>query len=299
MTGQNGTETIFGEIERRMMIPFYVIVLLTVIGIIPNVLMIIALVKTKRISKTSGRLFVVLCVADISCLALYTLAGSVMFFLKVDHSFYWLQMVITILATFSQIFGIELFLLITILRCRSLLKPLSPKPTGFIWRFLVIASIVSISCPTVFHLMLYFDPSNIEILVYVELFAGLCQLIVIFLIVAFNFASYYHLSRLGSQRNTSSQQNSDSIYIEEEKSRKRKLKSVNTLLIITFFYVLCYLPSTIRMVFKITSQFSLPALLFGIMMLGNSSFNSIIYIVRTKNMRTFYGRLFIKYIYRR
>uniref|UniRef100_A0A7M5WR46 G-protein coupled receptors family 1 profile domain-containing protein n=1 Tax=Clytia hemisphaerica TaxID=252671 RepID=A0A7M5WR46_9CNID len=96
----------------------------------------------------------------------------------------------------------------------------------------------------------------------------------------------------------SSQQNSDSTHIKEEKSRKRKLKSVNTLLIITFFYVLCYLPHTVRMVFRTPSQFSSAATVFGLMTLVNSSFNSIIYIARTKNISTFYRRLFVKYIYR-
>ena len=233
--------------------------------------------------------------------------------LRIDHSFYWLYMVLMIMANFSQIFGVELFLLITILRCWSILKPLSPKSTGFMWKFLVIAAIVSISYPTVFHMLLYFDKHNMEVFVYFELIAGVCEFIVIFLIVAFNLVSYFHLIKLENGRKEKKKQISEisstrcyhrqtdynNIYIEEEKSRKRKLRSVNTLLLITFFYVLCCLPHTIRMVFRTPSNNGLIGLLFGLILLANSSFNSIIYISRTKDIRTFYGRLFVKVICRK
>ena len=123
-------------------------------------------------------------------------------------------------------------------------------------------------------------------------------------IAVLNCLSYFHLRRKSAERSRREAlgSNTSAVIIEEEKSRHRKLRSVNTLCIITFFYAVSCFPNTIRMMtgsVLIMGDLTVTiVLILGIMYLSNSSINSIVYIVRTKNIRLFYYRLILKYIVR-
>ena len=74
---------------------------------------------------------------------------------------------------------------------------------------------------------------------------------------------------------------------EDTKSRRNKVKSVNTLFLITLLYVVCILPRSILMIanYPISSIWSA---VWGNTFLANTSLNSIVYILRTKKIRKFY-----------
>ena len=217
---QNATQSFFDKLEDRM-IPLYAFALVLTITIISNLIMAIALVKTNK--KTSGKLFIALCVCDVLFLTFYVILG-----VKGLKRNNWLMIAILNLGNFFQILGVQLFWLITILRYRSLVKPFSPLGSRFIWSFIFASCLVSFSYPALFDVMLVME--ILELFNYFEAIAGSFQFLSFMIIVTINMLSYCHQRKLG-QGQTSRNSGESNIEIQEEKSRIQKLRSIKSFVI--------------------------------------------------------------------
>ena len=294
---------------------FSYIVLCTLMEI-PNILMILALVQTKRSKKITEKLFVILCIADIISLLFY-------FIIQVfpamppepSHSVYMsaIRLTIMTIGNISQVFDTMVFLLITVLRYRSLVKPLAPLKTSFVYKLILAAGMISVLLPgtRVLSHMYGFKKRFFTAL------GGVFHFIVIILIVVINLMSFWNLRktdeglgiRLDSLRdhnhvNSLSERTlqipraarfqSNPRRSEERKSKQKKIQSVNTLLLITLFYVVCLLPKSIQVIFDKPSIHSLLSKVFGILVVANTTLNSITYMVRSKGIRRYYLQLLRK-----
>jgi len=72
------------------------------------------------------------------------------------------------------------------------------------------------------------------------------------------------------------------------KSDKRKSEAVKTLMIITFFYVVCSLPNIINMCINASYDDVADKNLFYVIWMTNSGINAVIYLLRTKELRQYY-----------
>ena len=217
---QNATQSFFDKLEDRM-IPLYAFALVLTITIISNLIMAIALVKTNK--KTSGKLFIALCVCDVLFLTFYVILG-----VKGLKRNNWLMIAMLNLGNFFQILGVQLFWLITILRYRSLVKPFSPLGSKFIWSFIFASCLVSISYPALFDVLLVLE--IMELFGILEVISGSFQFLSFMIIVTINMLSYCHQRKLG-QGQTSRNSGESNIEIQEEKSRIQKLRSIKSFVI--------------------------------------------------------------------
>ena len=86
-------------------------------------------------------------------------------------------------------------------------------------------------------------------------------------------------------KNTSIQKSDEGM----TKSYNRKRKAVETLMIITFFYVVCSLPVVIDMCINGSNNKVIKNILYPVWMV-NSGINATIYLLRTKELRQYYIR---------
>lgn len=273
---------------------------------IPNILMIFALFKTsKRHMKISQKLFIGLCISDIATLTCYFMTKFAT--KKEDNKMTVSVTGLTLLlaGNYFQFLAVQIFLLITILRYWSIVRPLSPIITSeFVLKVAVASILTSLCYPVAYLLVIEYQLvvfSNLNF----ERVAGSVFMILVLPIAFINSISYFHLRR-NSNKGLNREDlgsNTSAVKIEEEKSRQQKLRSVNTLCIITLLYAICCFPNTIRMMSGFVvymgdlEKFSI-AVILEILYLANSSLNSIVYIVRTKNIRLFYYRLIWKCLQR-
>ena len=114
---------------------------------------------------------------------------------------------------------------------------------------------------------------------------GFYYLMLFIMIVATNTISFLHLRKSDKSEISNS---------AHERSRKQKLKSVQTLLMITVVYATCYLPYTIQIIVGQHIFDDLTRIILGFLFASNFSLNSIVYILRNKSIRLFYYCLLTK-----
>ena len=245
--------------------------------------MIVALFKTNKHFKTSQKLFVGLTICDILCLICYFVTRVLMRYLSRSNG---VVLFFMLTGTYSQFFAVQVFLLITILRCCSIINPFHQIKTTWIIKTLVVSALVSCWYPIVYLLVFHYKLIR-PVSRFFELAAACFLLLFILPIIVVNVISFVYLRYYGNSSSSTETGNSSTPVPRneaEEKSRQKKLKSVNTLLLITFSYVVCCLPQTFRMIVFGSNIIILPWLY-----LASTSMNSAIYIVRTSKIRQFYG----------
>ena len=299
-TGHNTSSIATAKLE---MASLNLYIILFTLFVTPNILMILALFKTSdRHMKISQKLFIGLCTCDIAMLTCYFLTRFATNRKKSKLTIAGLT--ILLIGNYFQFLAVQIFLLITILRYWSIVKPLSRKiRPKVIFKMTLGSFVTSLYYPVGYLVVFEFQLIHVSGLNF-ERVAGSIFMIFVLPIAVINCLSYFHLRRKSAERSRTEAlgSNTSAVIIEEEKSRQRKLRSVNTLCIITFFYVVCCFPNTIRMMCGLVTHMGdhkvSIVVILAIMYLSNSSINSIVYIVRTKNIRLFYDRLILKYIVR-
>ena len=131
------------------------------------------------------------------------------------------------------------------------------------------------------------------------------MLIVVILFSATTFIAYYHMCKRSSENNFPESQH---------QSRRNKRSAINTLVIITLCYAMCFIPlSAINMNhgYKLLSTLrrkdflstlelinDVEYIILVLLALSNSGMNSFIFLIRSKEITTYYKRLVRKLFFK-
>ena len=243
---------------------------------LPNVLVIAALLKNTKNRKVTGRLFLAICVLDALCLFMYYLTAVI----SPTQGNMMLHISILVgMGSYFQSCGTMIFSLLSILRHMSFRKPFWRIKTSMLHRLLVFVVIFNLIFPVAFILMTHYSAINDGFRI-LEIVSGLVYILIILFIFYLNITSYLIVKR--DQTNTSDDDK------ERQKLQLKKLKGINTLLLITIFYVICCVPNTIRLIVGRPHSYSLLGQILGLLWLANNAMNSSLYLFRTSHIRKFY-----------
>ena len=251
-----------------------------------NVLLLIALFKSKKKLSLINKLFIYLTCIDITSFLIY---AAVYICYEINASNF--QMIMVMLSPIVQILGIFTFCTISVFRYWSLKRPLLHINTKTIYKVLGVELVLVIVLSAGLIMILKLTERFIVPVRNISL--SIISSTMIF-IVTVNTMSYVRLRKESKKKRTTetqytSENNIDEMNAGMMKSKKRKRKAVKTLMIITFFYVVCSLPFTIDTGIGAFNNTADKNILYTVWM-SNSGINAIIYLLRTKELRQYYIR---------
>ena len=273
------------EIENfREPVPNIIFYLATIIFIlITNLMLIYGFYKTSRPFTIVTKLFIYLSIVDIALTVIYVLFNVLTFFLgeniKINFAIAW--------AVYYTIEFVRLlvFWTISFLRFLSIFKPMFRAKTRTIYIILLLEDVVGLLAASILLSFLLSLEFNQFISISTLLDLGL-QIAFTVITLSLNVSSLIILRRSTKPK---VQQKGDSM-LSNQMAIKRKKMALNTLLMITTAQFICVIPISSLLFSSVNIKphnFSL-FVSFQCVNLLNNGINSIIVILRTKNLRAFY-----------
>ena len=270
---------------RKLLIPYF---LLIIFILTTNLMLIYGFYKTSRPFTITTKLFIYLSMVDIAMIllrAFYTFQSILNFEMPCL-----VVQVLIMSMEFSYIYGLTIFATISFLRYWSIKNPLQSISVSHIVFALIVQAIFCGVLTEIIIMMpdLKLEPRDRAKLFY---FLPLLQFLAVGFVMYVNIMSYKILKSM--KRKSGFSENI------ENTQRQKILSEANTcLLYITVFYILCPLP---MLIWTFVSIFKIDILnielhsrkinlfvLSQICFMSNSGINSLIVILRTKNLREHY-----------
>ena len=259
-----------------------------------NFMLIYGFYKTSRPFTIITKLFIYLSVVDI----VYILFTTVYAFL--DSPECWLISIFYVLTELPYFLGITVFAIISLLRYRSIRKPLHSINSIHLI-FILIVQVIACGLLTASVFILFYFEISYEQMLYVLFALPISKFIAISFVFIVNILAYKKIKSMKKMFRFS---------INNEKpsaQRQKTLSKANiSLLCITVFYIFCPLPLLITVMFDLEELLEHSwgwyiLISTHIVYITNTGINSIIVILRTKNLREFYKKkcCCITRIYRR
>jgi len=200
----------------------------------------------------------------------------------------------SVLSRLFHVCGVNTFCTISTLRLLSIKRPFYHITNAFVLGMLLFEFFVSgiYAClPYIFHRL---DTAQ---------YSPVIVLIINIFVLCVNLSSYNALNAKKKTQKPSNKQNqhiqvmtdltsSDTVNISQDHSYKHKTKAIKTLLVITAFYLACYVPMCTYMFFrahlksfKESPYFDLIGGLLFMLLLANGGINATTYILRTHKIR--------------
>ena len=271
---------------KKILIPYFLLILFM---LTTNLMLIYGFYKTSRPFTIITKLFIYLSLVDIIMMLSRTLY-LLQVFLEMSPL---MLSIVADLIDFSYSYGIAVFATISFLRYRSIKKPLhSIKPR----RIMMVLIGQAISCGLLLGCLFVTLYWEVDVLLIKKLYYCLpiLQLLAISFVLCINMMSYRKLKLMKRMVGLS-----DDIENTSTQRRQKSLSEANIcLLYITTFYVLCQVPLSISSLLllldldfwnRIWAKWGF-YLLSSILYTVNTGINSLIVVLRTKNLREFYKK---------
>ena len=249
-----------------------------------NFMLIYGFYKTSRPFTIITKLFIYLSLVDItSNLVLISYISSTLLDLLTCLAVFFIFACIQ----FVYLLCILIFATISFMRYWSIKRPLYPIDANRIIFVSIVQVIISGIIGAGFIALFYFQVSY-EQIIYVNYAVPVSQFLAVSFVLSVNFMSYKKLKSM--ERINGLSNNGENTLTQRQKT----LSEANTcLLYITVFYILCPLPLFTATLFGIERLlgYSWGFYLFistQILNMSNGGINSLIVILRTKNLREFY-----------
>ena len=260
-------------------------IFLTVFVLTSNLLLIYGFYKTSRPFSIITKLFIYLSLVDITLHFMLVFTTSVLYINERLSCLF-----IYIVSSFTQLtyfLGVGIFATISFLRYWSIKKPLHSTSGSRIVVVLIVQGIVcGIFASSV--MALFYSKLNLEQMVNLNYYIPISQFLAVSFVLSVNLLSYKKLKSMkrmvGLSNNVGNTQ------------RQKTLSEANTcLLCITIFYFMCPLPLSIYYLFQaeIVLSYNWRFYIYTfahVFYMSNNGINSLIFILRTKNLRGFYKR---------
>jgi len=292
--GGKQSETNQGSNQMKHFISITAIIVIA-FSVISNILLIYCLYKDRRPLSITKKLFIYLSIVDLLT-ALVMETGKVYVVYAPEDTPCQFPNLVHGFGNFLNTYSIIIFGTISVLRCISIKKPLLRIKNRIVYIILLMAAVISISIggtignPSVFHLV------DDHILKWLRIVASSGILFVVIIVFIMNVMSYAALGKQfngGTVVSSGSSTNPCQAQLLEIFPTQRKRRAAKTFILITFSYLFCYLPYVTFMYLggrnkgSITERLVLLHTLHSLM-LTNSGLNSIIYMLRMKEI----GRYF-------
>ena len=135
--------------------------------------------------------------------------------------------------SFGLIFGTEIFLDIALLRCISVLRPFYRISSKVLILGILVQGIFSFST-FIFNYLIYFENISVTHIGWIVMVISTYIFIVVILLSATTFIVYYHMCKISGDGND--------LQDSQHQSRRSKRSAINTLVIITLCYAMCFIP---------------------------------------------------------
>jgi hypothetical protein len=281
----NSTQSQLNEVDKDFQLIRFVVTVSAVVIIfvlLSNLMLIYGLVMTARPLSIVTKSFIYLsCVDILTALISMTQSNILMYTSILSTTTTW---VLVALSTCLHTYGLFIFCTICVFRYLALRKPLLQLAPRYCHRVLL----VGLLCKPIYGVAVYFGNTSMDadILVLSQTVAAIMFLVLIIFVLILNVMSYWIIQIANRMSNDLNSNSSD-----------RQKEAVQTLIIMTIFYVVFNLPMPIFFLLAFAKQFDLPfylrleisTLMHALVML-NVGINAIVYIVRTKKIRTFFFR---------
>jgi 7 transmembrane receptor (rhodopsin family). len=255
---------------------------------VSNVLLLIALLRVKKPFNTTKKLYIYLTCIDIVLLLAF--APSYMHQYLNNLPFI-LQTAFLLAQNFTQILDMLTFCTISFMRYWSLHRPFLPIRTrmaygilGVELAFAVVLDVGIVLPSLILPFDVYIKPAQV---ITVSIIA-----ITLLFIVIVNTLSYVRLRKPRRRKKKNETVNELEIGGMTE-SDHRKREAVKTLMLITFFYVVCTLPVLVSIYINTSTKeekYKNDVIIFISVWTSNSGINAVIYLLRTKDLRQYYTR---------
>ena len=259
-----------------------------------NFMLIYGFYKTSRTFTINTKLFIYLSVIDIAYISFTTL------YTFADLVECWLISILDFVMELAYFLGITVFATISLLRYRSIQRPLhSINSIRLI--FILIVQVIACGLLTGSVFILFYFEISYEQMLYVLFALPISKFLTALFVLVVNLMSYKKIKSLKRMSGFSND------VMNTSAQRQKTLSKANiSLLCITVFYIFCPLPLLITVMFDLEKLLGHSwgwYLLISthIVYITNTGINSIIVILRTKNLREFYKKkcCCITRIYRR
>ena len=252
-----------------------------------NLMLIYGFYKTSRPFTIITKLFIYLSLVDIDAITIVVLVYAIPKVTKLDPSFFIALANALIFPTFFM----EMFIFWTIsfLRFLSIYKPMYRVKTRKVYFFLLVEFLISFLIGIVIF-WTYMSVTFTKLQLINTKMSISLQLAITFMNFSLNMSSLIILRR---STNSKAQQKGDSV-LGNQMVIKRKKMALNTLLLITIVHLFCTLPLTLVSFypeFIMNTLFKAKFSVFGFcqcLQISSFGFNSMIVILRTKNLSEFY-----------
>ena len=289
MDGDNKTGN--EQIHKTSLIYMYVILygLTFVFVFTANMMLIYGFYKTSRPFKIVNKLFIYLSISEmvfILCLVL----NLVIFTLKGNNNISSYHYIIFYgFVYFMLTVALLVFWTISFLRFLSIFKPMYQMKTRTVYKILTLEALISFLASSVMILGHVLWNSTIKELTKVSSKVGMSfGLMMIFITLSFNMSSFIILRR---STNLKAHQNGDNVLCNPMVVKQKKI-ALNTLLLITIVQLVCNFPATCMSLFDLEFlleyNFVHITIISNCLQMSNFGIDSLIVILRTKNLREFY-----------
>ena len=287
---------------------------ISIFVLLSNSMLIYGLYRTtKRPMSTTKKLFIYLSCTDL----LTTLSGQTRHILS-----YYIKncIVLLLLNSASNSFfclGITIFFTISILRYLSLRNPFNSVGNRRMNFILLVEIVFSILIG--FSNIFLINVNAERFIIFMHVFVSITYFMVVLSLLVLNLLSYITLrsnikrgvtttSDNNGSRNSNSQSTHDETVNDsgnQSMKNKRKRNAVNTLIVISIFYLLCNLPTCIFFFVATGSSFQADyifsnfvrdyqiSILLLFVSVSNNGFNAAILIVRSKDILSFYKSMIL------
>ena len=283
----------------------FVFPVVVVLVIISNFLLIFGICKTNKQLSSTNISFVWLSMQDIVVVFTTFVSAYINFIGQVSCGATFILNAINSCFTFSSMLT---FCTISIFRYLKLKNPLKQIRSRIIYIVLIVEFMSAILTAASLITLKYIKYVNVAIMSGFVLFTGVLFILVLIIVLAINIKSYRIINKqmklsflkkvnnidLGST-NKSSIRNTN---LHSLASSKKLKSSVVTLIMITCSYLFCFTPFSAYMLISGLLEFHTMIKLYGLVLIlsllihANSGINSIIFVIRSKNLRHFYTRCF-------
>ena len=264
-------------------VTFYAVTVVFVLT--SNLMLIYGFYKTSRPFTIITKLFIYLSICEVAFIFCYVL-NLINFILKGNTSNH---IILFGLTYFIVLMALFIFWTISFLRFLSIFKPMYRIETRTVYKILLLEAFISLLATTAISIGYMLVSSTIDELLNANSKVNIgLNLVVIFINLSLNLSSLIILRR---STNSKARQKKDNV-LGNPMVVKQKTRALNTLLLITIIQLVCNLPATCWSIF--TFEF-LPKHIFLLILvicqclqMSNFGINSLIIILRTKDLRHFY-----------
>ena len=266
---------------------FYLMTFIFVL--VANSMLIYGFHKTSRPFTIVTKLFIYLSICEVAMITCILTAGVVLFVEGyTNHNLFIVLFLLIYLLTFSDLL---IFWTISFLRFLSIYKPMYRFKTRTVNTILVSEIVASLlAAVTIIAVFIKRDVSFTEMAPLYSNIKLCAQLVLTFMILSLNMSS---VILLRGSTNSKAQQATDNVS-NNGMVIKQKKKATTTLLSITIILLVCSIPLTCLSFFKLDdfmrlgNGYMLLAVSFQCLQFTSYGINSLIVILRTKNLSKFY-----------